>query len=287
MSRELRAMLLVALIFAAGFVGYRWLFGSTMGDRFRIVTVAGDVEHIRKGGQAEPAWEGSVLHEGDRLRSGDGASAVLGLGADTRISVDATTTLEVLGVTADGVQLELEGGRVRATVRPGGGTVGVSAGGKRVEATDADFTVARDGNGNFAASSTRGDLTLEGVEGVSELPAGEEVVVPGGGSPIRAPASDALLLHVAWPTLPRTRASTVEVTGETQAGSTVEVTGGARPASGRADTKGHFQLTVQLAEGRNRLVAHARNVLGKEAEIANAEIERDTTAPSVGVSLEF
>jgi hypothetical protein len=286
-SRELRALLLIAFIFAVGFVGYQVLFGDGLGDRFRIVTVAGEVEHVRANGEADQAVEGSVLREGDRIRSGDGGTAVLGLGEDTRISVDSTTTLEVLGVTADGVQIELEGGRVRATVRPGSGSVGVTADGKRVSATDADFDVARDGNGNFAVSSTRGELSIEGVGGVDNLAAGVELVVPNGGAPVRAPASDALLLHVALPPRPRTRETRVEITGETQPGSRVEVTGGAGAVTTSADPSGRFVVSVPLAEGKNALVVRAKNALGREATVVTAEIERDTTAPSVGVSLEY
>ena len=67
MSRELRALLLIAFIFAVGFVGYQVLFGDGLGDRFRIVTVAGEVEHVRANGEADQAVEGSVLREGDRI----------------------------------------------------------------------------------------------------------------------------------------------------------------------------------------------------------------------------
>lgn len=283
----MRALLAVALIFAGGFIGYRFLFADGFADRFRIVTVAGDVQHLRAGGGTERAQEGSVLRVGDRIVSGDGASAVLGLGDDTRISVDATTAVEIVGVTSEGVELELEGGRVRATVRPGGGRVGVLGGGRRVDAEDADFTVARDAAGNFAATSSRGEVTVDGVEGVTELREGEELVVPSRGMPVRAPASDALLLHVAWPAAPRTREAHADVAGTTQPGATVTVSGGARAVSGSADREGKFTLRVPLAEGRNRLAVSARSVLGREASIATAEVERDTTAPSVGVSLEF
>jgi hypothetical protein len=286
-TRELRALLAVALIFTLGFVGYRVLFAEGLADRFRIVTVAGEVQHVRAGGAAAPAREGTVLHEGDRIVSGNGASAVLGLGDDTRISVDATTSVQVVGVNDEGVQLELEGGRVRATVRPGGGRVGVRGGGRTVAADDADFTVVRDAAGTFAATSTRGTLAVDGVDGVTELRAGAEVIAPLGGTPLRAPASDTLFLQVAWPATPRTRDDTAEVSGTTQPGATVSVTGGARPVTVSAGPDGTFRVTVPLGEGRNALSLRATNALGREAEIARAEIERDSTAPSVGVSLDF
>jgi hypothetical protein len=287
MTRELRALAAVALIFGAGFLGYRLLFGQGLADSFRIVTVAGDVQHLRAGGKAEAAVEGSALKQGDRIVSGDGASAVLGLGNDTRISVDATTTVEVVGVTEEGVQLELEGGRVRATVRPGGGRVGVRGGGKRLDADDADFTVVRDGAGNFAVSSERGAVRVGGVDGVAELREGDDLVVPNGGAPVRAPASEALLLHVAWPTSPRTRERSIEVTGSTQPGASVRIAGGARVVGALADAAGNFSVSVPLSEGKNALTVSARSVLGREATIGGAELERDTLAPSVGVSLDF
>ncbi len=288
MNRELRALLVVCLIFAVGAVGYRVLFGAGLADRFRIVTVQGDVRHLRSDGEGATAQAGETLEEGDRIVSGDGGSAVLGLGADTRVSVDARSSVKVMGVTDEGVRLELEGGKVKATVRPGSGRVGVVSDGREVTATDAEFTAVRDGEGNLAVSTERGRVELTGVSGVAELKEGDDLVAPaGGGSPLRAPASDALLLQVAFPAPGRTREQEVTVEGSTQPGATVTVKGGARPVSARAGKDGRFVAKVPLAEGKNALEVEATSLLGRSAEVARAELVRDTTVPQVGVTIEF
>ena len=271
MTRELRALLMIGLVFAVGAVGYRVLFSAGLGDRFRIVTVAGDVRHVHADGETDAAQAGSTLAEGDRIVSGDGGSAVLGLGEDTRVSVDAKSSVKVLGVTDDGVRLELEGGRVKATVRPGGGRVGVVSDGREVTAEDADFTAVRDAEGTLAVSAERGQVALSGVPGVTELKGGDDLLAPaGGGSPLRAPASDALLLQVAFPPAGRTREEEVAVEGTTQPGATVTVKGGARPVSVRAGREGRFTAKVPLAEGKNVLAVEATSLLGRSAEDAFA-----------------
>lgn len=288
MSRETRALLVVMLIFGIGALGYRFLFGGGMADRFHVETVAGNVQHLHASGEAGAAQAGDTLEEGDRIVSGDGGRAVLGLGADTRVTVDASTSVKVLGVVDDGVRLELEGGRVTATVRPGSGRLGIVSDGREVSAEDADFTAVRDADGTLAVSAERGVLAVSGVEGINAMNAGDDLVSPGdGGSPLRAPASDALLLQVAWPAAGRTREGEVVVEGTTQPGATVSVTGGARPVAVKAGKDGRFSARVPLSEGRNALSVTGSSLLGRSAQVASAELVRDTTAPSVGVTLEF
>lgn len=285
MKPELRALLVVLGIFVAGALGYRILFGDGAGERFRVVSVSGDVRHeTAQGGGAAVA--GATLAEGDRIVSGDGAQAVLGLGEGTRVAVDARSSVKVLGITDDGVRVELEGGKVTATVRPDGGRLGVTSGGTEFTADDADFTVVRGEDGTVGVATERGRVSATGPGGTEELTAGTELVVPTGGSPLRAPASEALLLQVAWPA-PRTRESEVELEGSTQPGATITVTGGARPVSARAGADGTFRVKVPLGEGKNALAVRATSVLGRAAPVANAELVRDTRAPSVGVTLDF
>ncbi len=286
MKRDWLGVFAVLAILAVGFVAYDLLFGSDGADRFRIVSVAGDVTHVRAGGADEPALPGERLSTGDRIVSKGEGSAVLGLGDDARITVGPKSSVEVLGVSAEGVQLELEGGNVQATVRPGSGRVGVVADGRELVATDADFTAVRDEDGTLAVSTVRGEVAVTGLEGVSSLPAGEELIAPREGSPLRAPASEALLLALRDAAPPRTREPEVEVSGSTSPGATVTVRGGKRPVSTRAGKDGSFRVTVSLAEGDNPLQIRAESLLGKSAE-ASMVVNRDTTAPSVGVSLEF
>ncbi|MSQ00741.1 MAG: hypothetical protein EXR71_02485 [Myxococcales bacterium] len=285
MTREVRALLVVILIFAVGAVGYRVLFGADPSERFRVVTVAGDVQHQHAGGATGPALAGAALETGDRILSGDGGQAVLGLGGGSRVTVDALSSVTVLGITDDGVRVELEEGRVTATVRKGGGSVGVVSNGREFGAGDGDFTVARDADGTVAATVERGAIGISGVDGVGELSAGEDLIVPVDGSPLRAPASETLLLQVAWPSAGRERE--VAIAGQTQPGATVTVTGGAGPVLVKARRDGQFSARVTLSEGNNALRVSATSILGRTAEVAAAELLLDTTVPRVGVTLEF
>ena len=288
MSRDLRALLVVVLIFAAGAIGYRFLFADETVDRFRVVTVVGSVQHIVGGGAGAAARPGDAIEAGDRIVSGDGSMAVLGLGGDTRVTVDANSSVTIRGVSAEGVKLELEGGKVRATVRPGSGRVDILSAGREVGADDADFTAVVDEEGTLAIRSERGGVAVSGMGGEVALKQGEDLVALGdGSSPLVAPASEALLLHVAWPAVTRTRAGEVEVGGTTQPGATVVVTGGARPITVKAGRDGRYRMKVPLAEGPNALRVSATSLLGRAAEVASAEVVRDTTAPSIGVTLEF
>ena len=60
MSRELRALLLIAFIFAVGFVGYQVLFGDGLGESRR--SQAG---HDRKGRQTDHHPGSRTLHPSD------------------------------------------------------------------------------------------------------------------------------------------------------------------------------------------------------------------------------
>lgn len=286
MSREVRALLMVAAIFVVGGIAFQFLFGDDPGERFQIVNVSGDVRHVVKGGQSDIAKQGDRLLAGDQIVSGDGGRAILGLGENTRVAVDASTSVTVLGVNAEGVRLELDGGRVQATVRPGGGRVGVVADGREIVAEDADFTAVVDDEGTFGVTSGRGSLALLGVAGVNEIRPGDDLLIPRGGLPLSAPASEALLLQVAWPAQQRTRDHEVELTGKTQPRAKVVVSGGAKEVSAQADADGVFHVIVPLSEGENRLAVAATNMLGRQARV-NAELVRDTKAPRVGVTLEF
>ncbi|MBM4391447.1 MAG: FecR domain-containing protein [Deltaproteobacteria bacterium] len=286
MKRDWLGVLAVVAILGVGFVAYGWLFGNDAADRFRIVSVAGEVMHVRARGGESSAAAGERLATGDRIVSRGEGSAVLGLGDDARITVGPQSSVEVLGVSDEGVQLELEGGKVEATVRPGSGRVGVVADGRELSATDADFTAVRDEGGTLAVSTERGEVAITGLDGLSSLGQGEELVAPRDGSPLRAPASEALLLTLRDGTPPRTREREAKIEGSTSPGARVTVTGGERPVSTRAGSDGSFRVTVSLAEGENRLAVRAESLLGKSTELS-ATLVRDTRAPNVGVSLEF
>ena len=73
---------------------------------------------ITRDGRALDARAGLVLDTRDQLTTGELGEAVLGLGDETRIRVGPTSSMQVRSVDQEGVRLELEGGRIEATVRP-------------------------------------------------------------------------------------------------------------------------------------------------------------------------
>jgi hypothetical protein len=289
-SRELAAIVALVGLLVAAWVGYGIVFAEG-GESVVVATLSGDVSV-----SGAPGAAGAAVRASDRVVSGAGGRAVLevrdGRGeATARISVDPSTSIRLLQVDAAGARLELEGGRVRATVRPGGDRVGVVAAGREISVADADAVVARDGD-VVGVEALKGAVELLGVAGVERLAEGERVTVSGEGL-LRAPVTDALLLYVA-PTRERTREDHAEVQGRCAPGAVVRVRrAGASVDAGaggwvetRADTTGAFVAVVPLIEGDNTLVIEARDVFGAVA-VSEARVVRDTTAPSGGVIIRY
>lgn len=282
MKRELAALALVGGLLVAGWVGYGALFGTTGGDALLVVDVEGTVRH-HAGGRDDLARSGDYVKAGERLTSGSDGTAVLSFGAETRVTLRPDSSVQVVGVGAEGVRLDLDGGRVQATVREGGAPVQVKAGDRSVTARDADVTVGRDAEGTVAVEPSRGRVTLEGF-GVPEVASGERVVAPVGEAAAVVVARQALLLDLAAALPPRTRDTSLELGGATEPGAVVRVTGGSTPVSVRARGDGAFRVTVPLVEGRNSLLVTAVNALGQEATVQWG-VERDTTAPGIQVEI--
>jgi hypothetical protein len=282
--KDLAPLLVLVALLVAGFVGYRVLFGTE--TAFVLVEASGDVRRTDALGGSAVVAAGEALDARDRLVAGEGGRAVLGLGDETRVTLEASSSVKVLGVDATGVRLELEGGRVQATVRPGAGAVGIVAGGREVTARDADFTAARDADGTLGIAAERGALSVQGVEGISSIRAGERLVAPAEGDPLVSPAAEALLLYVADPAATRVRAETAAVSGRTQPGARVRVRGAGAWQEVRADERGEWTATVALAEGENAVQVEAVDVFGNVAQ-SSVTLTRDTRPPAVGVEIKF
>lgn len=282
MRREYLAVLVFVAVLAAGAVGWHVLFDVPAPEGVHIVQVEGAVQHLSPTGSV-PAAAGQAVAARDRLVAGPDGRAVLAFGADSRLTLDAASAIEVVAVDDAGVKVELDGGRVSATVRPGGGRLAVGADGRELSAEDADFTVARAEDGTLALAAERG-VVATNLPGVPSIGAGQKLVAPRDRQALVAPASQALLLQVAWPTEGRTRAETVTVRGTTEPGARVIFDGAEGPVSVMGDADGSFHATVALREGQNTLKAHATNGLGQVAEVSWAVV-RDTEAPAIQVEL--
>ena len=282
MRREYRAVAVFVGLLLASWAGWVVLFGDPPPAGVSIVHVEGSVRHITPTGVSAAA-AGQAVAPRDRLVAGPDGSAVLALGEDARLTLDASSAIEVIAVDDAGVRVELDGGRVRATVRPGGRRLEVAADGRGVTADDADFTVARADDGTLAVAAERGTVRTN-LPGVESIGAGQKLVAPRDRQALVRPASEALLLAVAWPTETRTRADAVTVQGSTEPGARVIFDGADGPVAVHGDGTGRFSATVALREGQNVLRAHATNALGEVAEVT-WQVVRDTQAPAIQVEL--
>lgn len=279
MTAEVRAFIAFILIVGVGWVGYQALFNDSTTVRVIVQEVQGSVE-LRSGNEAVPARVGAQVGAADRLVAGADGQVVLAFGAESRVTLESNSSLQVTSVDETGVRLSLEDGRVRATVRPGSPGLGIRSGGRTINAADADFSVVRSGEG-VGVEAARGAVDVDGVPVV----AGRRAVIVDGGTPMQVPASESLLLQVEWPGLERTPSETVRLVGSTEPGAKVRVRTAAGDAWTTAGPDGAFAAEAKLGEGENAVSVEAVNVFG-QAATAEWHVARDSTPPRIGVKIE-
>lgn len=279
MSAELRAFIAFILIVGVGWVGYQELFNDSAAVRVVLQDVHGTVE-LRSGSQVAPARVGAEVGAADRLVAGADGQAVLAFGGESRVTLEANSSLQVTSVDETGVRVSLEDGRVQATVRPGSPGLDIRSGGRTVTASDADFSVVR-GAGGVGVETTRGAVDVDGVPVV----AGRRAVIADGATPMQMPASESLLLQVAWPGLERTPSGAVRLVGTTEPGASVRVRTPAGDVRTTAGPDGAFAVDAALGEGENAVAVEAVNVFG-QASTAQWHVVRDSTPPRIGVKIE-
>ena len=81
----------------------------------------------------------TIVGVNDVVRTGQDGRVILSLGDGLSIRVDESAEVKVRDVTSDGVQLELENGRLTADVSTNGPQLAVSNGSRSFTATDAAF----------------------------------------------------------------------------------------------------------------------------------------------------
>lgn len=270
---------LLGLVALAAGIGAVWTYLSDGAGEMALVLAAvdGEVTLVGPDGQPLSVQAGQELNASEKLATGRDSRAVLGLGSETRIRLGPESNLHVTSVTADGVSLELEGGALEATVRPGSGSVRVGNGGREVVATNAEFAVGVS-DGVLQVEARDGELGLSGVD-ETRLQAGSVATLVDRKAEI-ATIPEELLLEVRWPAVERTRAETQEVSGRTVPGARIEVRGGwEEPVVGRADGTGRFRIEVPLTEGRNPVTVVATDPLGHRADVEGELLTRDTVGP--------
>lgn len=279
MRTAFRVLLAGLLVLALGWLGYMRWFGGGHGADLRVLEVVGRVVLTRDGQQDRFVLPGTALQTSDGLVVGEGSSAVVGVGEETRLTLEENSSIRVLEAGEDGVRVELEEGRVSARVQPGGPAVGLSSRGRVLSASDATFTASVDKDGLLVAQTSQGEVQVEGVAAVSAVPAGSRLRDLPGSTAVVGEIPPELLLSVDWPTGGTVRAGSAKLSGRTEPLAKVRAQGAAGATEARAGPDGSFTVEVPLAEGSNPLKVSATDGLGGAAS-ADGSLRRDSTAPS-------
>lgn len=279
MRDHIRLGVVILAIIAVSAIAWQALFGAGPADA--LVVTAAQGARVQRAGRAssEPVAAGVVVEGRDQLVVGTGGHAILELGQGTRMELGADASVRVLSVDARGARVELEGGRLEARVTPGSPVLGVESRGRAVVATDAAFTVGVDADGTLAVRPETGRLSIEGVQGVTSVAAGERLTVPAEGTGVIDEATRALLLSVDWPD-GAVREPSAPLTGRSAPHARVEVRSpGGGVVTTRADDGGRFALEVSLEEGPNPLEVVVSEPIGGEQQTTQT-IVRDSQPPS-------
>lgn len=281
MRDVLKVLAVAVAVLLLGFLGYQALFGAGSGEALRVDGIEGEVFVV--GSERNPAALGDVLGAEETLEAGEGGRAVLSFGDGGELTVEPDTKIRVLPSQGEGLRIELDGGRIQATVREGS-PLGVVSGGREVRADgEAAFAVARSDDSTYV-SAEKGELELRGFGDLTELGPDEVVVAPDEGNPRLEPASRALLLEVEWPA-DAVRRERLPVQGRAGPGSQVTLrVDGNLAAEVSADGQGDWSAEVLLKEGPNVLVVEIEDPLGRQHSLEQV-VDLDTTPPQLTVEV--
>jgi hypothetical protein len=282
LARGLAVIVLVAALVAVGFY--------VRGERaagLAVVSMRGEVLH-RRGGSEYPAEVGRTLTPGDRVRTGPDGEAVLQRGTKAPIRLGGNTTVELVRLEPDLVEVMLERGTVRAKVRPDAGAVRLAAGARAVLATDADLGLAVEEDGTVTVEAERGAVALSGFGDHYQLREPGRLTALPDGAVVATEIPAAPLLDVAWPG--RTTTARVSVEGRATPGARLTLwrdgADAEAPIEVRADAEGRFRVALALVEGDNRLRARITDPFGATVE-ASAVVVRDSRAPTFRLDLDY
>lgn len=277
MRKQLPVLLAALAVLLLGWVGWYLIFLEGGTTKVVVLDPEGTVERRLASGRAALLESGDELAPSDVVRVSGEGSAVLAIGEGSSLRLGSSTSLRLVDVGRDSVQVELEGGRVQARVRAVGPGLRVGAAGRTVGATDADFTMGIDPTGTLAVQAERGTLTMDEVDGVPTLAAGAALIVPRRGDAVQIDTAAALLLEVDWPSSPATGAVGM-VEGQTAPYARVQV--GEWEVLAGAD--GRFQARLPLEQGANEVAVTARDALGREQAVSRTILRPG--APPIGTA---
>jgi hypothetical protein len=286
MRDSVKTLLAILVVLAVGWIGYRVLFRPEPAGPLLVEAVQGGVIFIEAGGARVEARPGVALAPMDRIETSENGRADLSFGESNTIAIHPGSAVKVLGVSPEGVRVELDGGRVQATVRPGRGSLGIVNEGREVVAQDADFAVGIGQGGLLAVESQRGTVVVRGVPDINRLAEGQRMSVTPDGTARLAAIPESLLLQVAWPDQARTREAEVSVRGRTDPGAEVRVGTSGRWTTVIAATDGTFEAAVPLAEGVNPVEVVSVDPLGR-SQREEASLTRDSRPPPSAIEVHY
>jgi hypothetical protein len=292
----LLALGLLVLMFGAGFFLRRAVFGADESElplvapraaqsgagALTVSKLQGRVELREEDGEGwQPLVANARVPERSKVRTEDGASAVLSGNDGLQVEVSPLTQVELRAVERDLAKLVLERGRVTARVGAGSGGLQVGAAGSDalVQARDkAAFSLLRDDYGKLALAVTDGDAVLSAQQQSVRVGAGEQSIVSAGkppSPPVHIPTS--LFLKVAHLGPSRLNKRSTELNGQASPGAAVFVNG----VSAATDDDGRFAVRVPLAEGKNELHVLAQDALGRSQRQELPAVLVDTEPPKL------
>ncbi len=287
MRQSLQLILATVVVLVIGYVGYTLLFSDDDQVRVQVIAAQGQVTRAAADGGRSPLDVGDLLEIRDAVEVGIDSHAVLGVGEGTRLELDPASTVRLLEVDHTGLRVELEQGRVKARVRPGGVPLGLTSRGRAIYAEDADFAAAVDAAGALAVEPERGEVRVEGADDEpAKVPAGARLTALPGKKPVLEAVPSELLLEVGRPGQDLTRQADMLVEGRTGAYAEVRVGREGSWTNVRAGPDGRFRASVPLDEGDNTVVVEARDALGNTRE-DELRIIRDSTAPPITAGSEI
>ncbi len=237
-----------------------WTLYRVLNPAFMILETQGEVYRV-SGGEDAFVEVGDVLASGERLRTSEGARAVVGAGSSVSFEVDGNTLVgfEREPWSSD-VGLALESGVVRATVREGGPLLRMKSGTQQV-VTQAPATIRMSRKGDATGVLIEeGEARIDGPSGQTTGEPGQEVLMFDDGLvwPSNQPVAD--LLKVRWPEK-ATATEPVWIRGQTSPRATVRLKGYPM-AEVQADEDGRFAVQVPLRQGANELHLEVTHAVG-------------------------
>ncbi len=253
-----------------------------------VVSVEGRVQRRKPGSET---WfelkKGDRLQQDETIQADESGRAVMDFEDQATVEIMPNSDFTVKEMTSTVSRVRVNEGRLSAVVHgKEGSKLLVEAKGSDAvaEAKEGKFSVLADGEGQMAVATETGRVVLSAM-GQSEVVEGgmQSVVHPN--SPPSKPNSipKSLFLKVGRPGAKVLRKKETFVKGKTTPGAVVSV----NDVRMLVDEDGHFEGTVPLKEGNNRITVAAEHVAGMERERTFTGVMVDTRPPDVESAVEW